>query len=107
MSELPAVDALRNKRSELMRLMSRLERQLAQHRGNLTHLDATMRLFSPDMLSQDTDATRPSPAAGASVVVPSRRMPAADLRRAARRSAAIGNARAGRSRHGGAGHAGL
>ncbi len=55
MGELPVVDVLRNKRSELVGLMSRLEQQLAQHRGSLMHLDATMRLFDPDMLSQDTD----------------------------------------------------
>ncbi len=54
MGELPVVDALRNKRSELVGLMSRLEQQLAQHSGSLTHLDAAMRLFVPDMLSQDT-----------------------------------------------------
>jgi len=55
MGELPIVDVLRNKRSELVGVMSRLEQQLAQHRGSLTHLDATMRLFDPDMLSQDTN----------------------------------------------------
>ncbi len=49
------MDALRNKRSELVGVMSRLEQQLAQHRGSLTHLDATMRLFDPDMLPQDTN----------------------------------------------------
>ena len=54
MAELQVVDALRSKRSELVGLMSRLEQQLAQHRGSLAHLDATMRLFDPDMLSQDT-----------------------------------------------------
>jgi len=61
MAELHVMDALREKRSELMGLMSRLEQQLAQHRGSLTHLDATMRLFDPDMLSQDTD---PAPQRG-------------------------------------------
>ncbi len=55
MGELPIVDALRNKRSELVGVMSRLEQQLAQHRGSLTHLDATMRVFDPDMLPQDTN----------------------------------------------------
>jgi len=55
MGELPIVDALRNKRSELVGAMSQLEQQLAQHRGSLTHLDATMRLFDPDTLFQDTN----------------------------------------------------
>ena len=55
MAELHVMDALREKRSELVGLMSRLEQQLAQHRGSLTHLDATMRLFDPDMLFQDAD----------------------------------------------------
>ncbi len=39
MGELSIVDALRNKRSELVGVMSRLEQQLAHHRGSLTHLD--------------------------------------------------------------------
>jgi len=55
MSELPIMDALRNKRSELVGSMTGLEQQLAQHRGSLTHLDATMWLFDPDMLPRDTD----------------------------------------------------
>ena len=57
MAELHVMDALREKRSELAGLMSRLEQQLAQHRGSLAHLDATMRLFDPDMHSQGTDPT--------------------------------------------------
>ena len=55
MAELRVMDALREKRSELVGLMSRLEQQLAQYRGNLAHLDATMRLFDPDLVSQDAD----------------------------------------------------
>ena len=55
MAELHVMDALREKRSELVGLMSRLEQHLVQHRGSLTHLDATMRLFDPDLLSQNTD----------------------------------------------------
>ena len=51
MAELRVMDALREKRFEL----SRLEQQLVQHRGSLAHLDATMRLFDPGLLSQDTD----------------------------------------------------
>ena len=55
MTELHVMDALREKRSELSGIVSRLEQQLAQHRDSLAHLDATMRLFDPDMLSQDTN----------------------------------------------------
>ncbi len=55
MTELHVMDALREKRSELSGIVSCLEQQLAQHRDSLTHLDATMRLFDPDMLPQDTN----------------------------------------------------
>ena len=55
MAELRVMGALREKRSELSGAVSRLEQQLAQHRGSLAHLDATMRLFDPDLVSQDTD----------------------------------------------------
>ena len=55
MGELPIMDALRNKRAELVGLMSRLEQQLVQHRGSLAHLDATMQLFGPDMIPQQAD----------------------------------------------------
>ena len=55
MAELHVVDALREKRFELSGVVSRLEQQLAQHRGSLAHLDATMRLFDSDILFQDAD----------------------------------------------------
>lgn len=45
MGKLPIMDALRNKRPDLVGLMSRLEQQLVQHRGSLAHLDATIRLW--------------------------------------------------------------
>ena len=48
MSELQVISALRNKRSELAEIVSRLEQQLLAHRASLTHVDATMRLFDPD-----------------------------------------------------------
>jgi hypothetical protein len=41
MAERHVVGALRNKRAELAGTVSQLERQLAQQRANLTHLDAT------------------------------------------------------------------
>jgi hypothetical protein len=49
MAELHVVGALRNKRAELAGVVSQLEKQLAQQRMNLTHLDATMRLFDPQV----------------------------------------------------------
>ena len=61
MAELRVMDALREKRFELSGVVSRLEQQLARHRGSLAHLDATMRLFDPDLLSQDAD---PAPQRG-------------------------------------------
>jgi hypothetical protein len=48
MPEVPVVDALRNKRAEVAGTLRQLEQQLAQHRTNLAHLDATMRLFDAD-----------------------------------------------------------
>ncbi|MBA3834223.1 MAG: hypothetical protein H0X34_20485 [Chthoniobacterales bacterium] len=49
MAELHVVGALRNKRAELAGVVSQLEKQVAQQRMNLTHLDATMRLFDPQV----------------------------------------------------------
>jgi hypothetical protein len=49
MAEPHVIGALSNKRAELAGLVSQLERQLAQQQANLAHLDATMRLFNPDI----------------------------------------------------------
>src|SRR5665811_598464 len=49
MTELNFIAALRNNRSELVGSLRQLEQQLAQHRTNLAHLDATMRLFDADI----------------------------------------------------------
>ncbi len=38
----------------LLRLVGRLEQQLADHRVSLTHLDATLRLFDPNLLLPDS-----------------------------------------------------
>ena len=43
------IGALSNKRAELAGIVRQLEQQLAQQRTNLAHLDATMRLFDPDI----------------------------------------------------------
>lgn len=55
MGELQVIGGLQDKRSELVGLVGRLEQQLADHRVSLTHLDATLRLFDPNLLLQDTD----------------------------------------------------
>jgi hypothetical protein len=47
MSEPHVIGALRNKRAELAGVVSQLERQLSRQRLDLTHLDATLRLFDP------------------------------------------------------------
>jgi hypothetical protein len=49
MGEPHVISALSNKRAELAGIVSQLERQLAQQQSNLAHLDATMRLFDPDI----------------------------------------------------------
>jgi hypothetical protein len=50
MAELHVVSALRNKRVELAGIVRQLEKQLAQQRTDLAHLDATMnRRKSPPM----------------------------------------------------------
>lgn len=55
MGELQVIGGLRDKRLELIGLVGRLEQQLADQRISLTHLDATLRLFDPDLLLPDTD----------------------------------------------------
>ena len=49
MGEPHVISGLSNKRAELAGIVSQLERQLAQQQANLAHLDATMRLFDPDI----------------------------------------------------------
>jgi hypothetical protein len=49
MAEMQVIDALRNKRAELAGTLRQLEQQLVQQRANLAHVDATMRLFDPDI----------------------------------------------------------
>jgi hypothetical protein len=53
MAELHVIGALRDKRAELAGTLGQLEQQLAQQRANLAHLDATMRLFDPDIRPND------------------------------------------------------
>jgi hypothetical protein len=53
MAEPHVIGALRNKRAELDGMLRQLEQQLAQQRANLAHVDATMRLFDPDIRPKD------------------------------------------------------
>src|SRR5450432_1262939 len=58
MAEPHVIGALRNKRAELAGTLRQLEQQLAGHRANLAHLDATMRLFDPKVRPQDIPPRR-------------------------------------------------
>jgi hypothetical protein len=49
MAELHVMSALRNKRAEMAGTVVQLEQQLMRQRADLTHLDATLRLFDPDI----------------------------------------------------------
>ena len=48
MADLHVVSALRAKRAEVAGLIDSLERQIAQHRADLIHLDGVLRLYQPD-----------------------------------------------------------
>ena len=53
MAEPDVICGLRDKRAELAGMVNRLEQQLVQHRASLMHLDATMRLFDPDIRPEE------------------------------------------------------
>ena len=59
MGEPHVIGALRNKRAELAGVLRQLEQQLGQQRADLAHLDATMRLFNPDIRPNDLRAKQP------------------------------------------------
>jgi hypothetical protein len=59
MAELHVIGALRNKRAELAGVLCQLEQQLVQQRANLAHVDATMRLFDPDIRPKDIRPKQP------------------------------------------------
>jgi hypothetical protein len=56
MAEPHVIGALRDKRSELAGVVMSLEQQLLQHRASLDHLDATMRLFDPELRPEESRA---------------------------------------------------
>jgi hypothetical protein len=53
MAEPHIIGALRDKRRELVGIVMSLEQQLVVHRAGLTHLDATMRLFDPELRPEE------------------------------------------------------
>ena len=59
MAQAKVIGALSNKRAELAGIVRQLEQQLAQQRTNLSHLDATMRLFAPDIQPQQIRPRQP------------------------------------------------
>ena len=59
MAELHVIGALRNKRAELAGMLNQLEQQLMQQRANLAHVDATTRLFDPNIRPKDIRPKRP------------------------------------------------
>jgi hypothetical protein len=59
MSELQVVGILCGKRSELAGIVGQLERRLAEHRADLIHLDATIRLFDPDVQPDEIRPKQP------------------------------------------------
>jgi hypothetical protein len=52
MAEPDVMCALRDKQSEVVGTIERLERQLVEHRAGLTHLEAVLRLFDPSIRSE-------------------------------------------------------
>jgi hypothetical protein len=59
MAEMHVIGALRNKRAELAGMLRQLEQQLVQQRADLAHVDATMRLFDPDIRPKDICPKQP------------------------------------------------
>jgi hypothetical protein len=49
MAKVAVVGLLRDKRTELARIVVQMEHQLVQRRADLMRLDATMQLFDPDL----------------------------------------------------------
>jgi hypothetical protein len=52
MAESHVVSALVDKRAELAGQIVRVEQQLGQFRADLVHIDATIRLFAPDLVPE-------------------------------------------------------
>lgn len=61
MAEAHVVSALRDKRAELSGVIADLEQRIAQHRADLVHVDAVLRLFAPELEPGSIAAKRPAP----------------------------------------------
>jgi hypothetical protein len=58
MAESHVVSALVAKRAEIAGVIAQTERQLGQFRADLVHLDATLRLFAPELEPKTIPAKR-------------------------------------------------
>jgi hypothetical protein len=56
MADPHIISALREKRAKIAGCIARLERQLDQHRADLSHIDGVLRLFEPD---RDPEGIKP------------------------------------------------
>jgi hypothetical protein len=56
MADPHVISALKEKRAKVAGCIARLERQLDQHRADLSHIDGVLRLFEPD---RDPEAIKP------------------------------------------------
>jgi hypothetical protein len=56
MADSHIITALREKRAKVAGCIARVERQLDQHRADLSHIDGVLRLFEPD---RDPEAIKP------------------------------------------------
>ena len=69
MAEPHVMHALRHKRAELAGTLIQLEQQLVQQRADLTHIDATMRLFDPNIQPDEIHPRRGGDTVPGSVTV--------------------------------------
>lgn len=53
MAEPHVFSALRDKRAEISGVIEDMERRIAQHRADLVHVDAVLRLYVPDLEPSD------------------------------------------------------
>ena len=60
MGEPHVISALRDKRAEISGEILKLEKDIAQRRAKLMHLDATLKLFAPDMVLHTIRPKRPN-----------------------------------------------